>query len=198
MTRSSLTAAVLLALLPVGIAAAYPAQTPKTKPSSKPVIPLLQGYKKWPCANPRPVYMASWLVLLCISTPAQQEEVRRQDEKEKNNPHYRKLVRVYIKGAKADKALRTQQSPEFPVGTVVVKEKLADSVIPELMTVMVKRESGYDSAGGDWEYLVVTGDGSTIQAQGKLENCRSCHIKAKANGYVFRDYLPLDLKAKMR
>src|SRR6266851_6104249 len=47
----------------------------------------------------------------------------------------------------------------FPVGSIIVREKLlkADDKEPELLAVMIKRERGYNPAGGDWSFLTVDG-----------------------------------------
>jgi hypothetical protein len=76
-----------------------------------------------------------------------------------------------------ERAMLHQKKPAFPQGSLIVKEKLPDphSGAPELLTVMRKRERGYNPAGGDWEYLVLDGAGRQVQAQGKLQNCQSCH-----------------------
>jgi hypothetical protein len=194
MTRLPIPFAALLAVIPLGALAALAQQPPEKTPTPKEVIPLVKGYKKWACGNPHPKFVASHLAMLCrMVTPQEKAE-------EKSNPHLNKYVRVYVKGKKGEKEFLTRKKPKFPVGTVIVKEKLADpkATTPELMTVMVKREKGYDSDAGDWEYLVVSGDGTKIQRQGKLENCRSCHLKVKEYGYVFRDYIPYDILQKMK
>lgn len=79
----------------------------------------------------------------------------------------------------------------FPRGTMIVKEKLASktSTSPELLTVMIKREAGYDKSHGDWEYAVFDGTGSKLAQRGKLENCRNCHTKQVKTDFVFRNYL---------
>lgn len=42
---------------------------------------------------------------------------------------------------------------------------------------MVKRESGFDGPGGDWEYLVLESDGSIV-SRGVLQTCARCHADA--------------------
>jgi hypothetical protein len=43
--------------------------------------------------------------------------------------------------------------------------------------VMIKRTSGYDPAGGDWEYLVLGASGR-VEERGKLPLCARCHAEA--------------------
>lgn len=76
----------------------------------------------------------------------------------------------------------------YPKGTILVKEsydsddgekgKLKD------LTIMVKRESGYDSENGDWEYLSVSAT-QKIKSQGPIKMCINCHKAAESDDYVF-------------
>jgi hypothetical protein len=93
-----------------------------------------------------------------------------------------------------------QKTPQFPVGSVIVKEKLPaeSSTEPELLTVMIKRERGYNAESGDWEYMTADGKGEKVTARGKLETCNACHTEVKSNDYIFRSYLPYDAKAELR
>jgi Cytochrome P460 len=58
------------------------------------------------------------------------------------------------------------------------------------MTAMVKREAGFNPESGDWEFFVVNGAGTRVQASGRLENCMACHAGQKDSDYTFRTYLP--------
>ena len=96
-------------------------------------------------------------------------------------------------------SMMEERSPKFPVGSVIVKEKLPakDSSTVELMTAMVKHESGYNPKNGDWEFLVLDGSGK-IETRGKLESCQACHLMEKATDYVSRSYLPANVREKLR
>jgi hypothetical protein len=111
-----------------------------------------------------------------------------------------KYITVYVNEI-GKAAMLTRQKPVFPVGSVLVKEKSANKngTAIELLTVMVKREKGYDPTGGDWEYAVLDGKAATIQAQGKLVNCQNCHKQQRYQGYIFRDaYLPDSLRRRLK
>ena len=41
-----------------------------------------------------------------------------------------------------------------------------ESTSPELLTVMIKREAGFNSDNGDWEYMSLDGTGSEVQVRG--------------------------------
>jgi hypothetical protein len=86
----------------------------------------------------------------------------------------------------------------FPEGSVIVREKLVDqnSRIPELLTVMVKRGKGFNPAGGDWEYMVVNGAGTTVRERGQLGSCHACHVRQKEEDFVFRTSLPQQSEIK--
>ncbi|MFO0946111.1 MAG: cytochrome P460 family protein [Planctomycetota bacterium] len=85
----------------------------------------------------------------------------------------------------------TSGNGSYPVGSIVIKEKLksADSREAELFTVMRKRAPGYDPDHGDWEYAVVTNGGTEIVERGKLQRCIECHDNYKETDYVTREYL---------
>jgi hypothetical protein len=169
------------------VAAAAPPSAPPETPVS------VSGYRKWVRVNPKPHPVISRLALLCRSlTPEENAEIA-------SNPHNDKFVTVYVNKI-AWSAMLYQKKPVFPLGSLIVKEKLPspDSTSPELLTVMRKREKGYSPEAGDWEYLVLDGAGEKIQARGRLENCRSCHQQWKETDYVSRVYFTDTMTRKFR
>lgn len=88
----------------------------------------------------------------------------------------------------------TEKIPQFPVGSIIVKEKLTDANQKnvELLTVMVKHQAGFDANNGDWDYLVLNGNGQPIPTKTKLESCQNCHRDKKAQDYIFRNYLAIE------
>jgi hypothetical protein len=106
------------------------------------------------------------------------------------NPHQDKFISVYVNET-GRQAMMLQLVPEFPRGTMIVKEKLGanDSQSPELLTAMIKREKGYNPQSGDWEYLVLDGAASKITRRGKLVTCSGCHLAYEKTDYVTRTYL---------
>jgi hypothetical protein len=103
------------------------------------------------------------------------------------NPHISRIFEVYVNKI-GEKAMFTKGKGNFPVGTVIVKEKRPRSddkskVLPlELATVMVKR--GADK----WEYFALDAKGR-IQ-KGDTGYCADCHLDNKENDYVWRNYIP--------
>jgi len=154
---------------------------------------IIAGYRRWTQVNPQPKVVASRIAIQCSLPTAAQVSM------EENNPHRDKFVVVYVNDI-GKTAMMEQKLPVFPEGSVIVKEKLTtkDSTSPELLTVMRKREPGYDPRNGNWEYTVFDGQGQTVRASGKLEKCQACHLSEKATDYITRNYLPVSVWEKLR
>jgi len=107
-----------------------------------------------------------------------------------NDPHAKFYISVFVN----DKGLETMKKDvpgPFPVGSMIVKQKFREqNKQPELLTMMIKREAGFDPKFGNWEYLVATGDGKSIFGRGKLEQCQGCHVSMAKQDYVYRTYYP--------
>jgi hypothetical protein len=137
-------------------------------------------YKNWTKVNKTPMKIDDIIAQLCA--PA----IPQYKSKEKN-PHRDKFITVYVNDA--GKGAMFSKIPKFPEGSVIVKEKLPNKTAkPELMTVMVKREKGFNPASGDWEYLVLDPVKTSILERGKLEKCQACHIEKKDTDFIFRTY----------
>jgi hypothetical protein len=154
---------------------------------------LFAGYRGWARVNPEPAVLPSHIALLCARPNPEQRQL------EEENPHRDKFITVYVNDA-GRRAMLEERRPRFPVGSLIVKEKLParDSAEPELLTAMLKHEAGYDPEGGDWEYLVLDGLGREVRARGKLESCRACHQAYPHTDFVARNYLPSDLYRKLK
>jgi hypothetical protein len=152
---------------------------------------LLTGYRQWTRVNPEPLLVAAQNAQLCAAVISSMLPA---------GPHAQdKYITVYVNDI-GQHAMMEEKTPHFPQGSVVVKEKLTTSrsTTPELLTVMVKREPGYNPDSGDWEYMVYDGSGRTVQERGKLENCQTCHQSDQDTDYVSRRYLPLDVRARLK
>ena len=170
-----------------------------TQPSSNAVarafpdssIKEIAGYRTWTKVNPTPEVMEARTALLC-GAPAGGMKTYGP-----TNPHHEKYITVYVNEV-GRPAMMEQAKPSFPEGSVIVKEKLPDksSQTPELLTVMIKRAKGFNTESGDWEYMVTDGSGTKVEARGKLENCQGCHQANRQKDYIFRTYLPFDVKLK--
>lgn len=128
-----------------------------------------------------PVPMNPRVARLCIGP----ERLSRHD------PHSAYSAHVSVSAPQAD-AFR-QGTNSFPVGTMIVKEKLHGldgGPSADLFTGMLKREAGYNSTGGDWEWFVVAGPAGLRQvvARGQLTSCLDCHEKHRATGFITSRY----------
>lgn len=90
--------------------------------------------------------------------------------------------------------------PEFKhysEGTIVLKENFgADNGSPDVplsVTMMIKREAGYDTENGDWEYVQFTPAGK-VTLSGNSSNkaisaaCSNCHINIAERDYIFTNF----------
>lgn len=157
-------------------------------PEPNPIIADIAQYKEWQKVNGKPIKFAIVNPQLCAAPSIGHQALPTTQFEQ--GIHKDKFITVYVN--KAGKSqMMADRITKFPVGTTIVKEKLAtpDSTEPELLTVMIKRARGFDTRNGDWEYLVLSGDAQTVTAEGKIESCISCHRTVKDNDYVFRNYL---------
>lgn len=120
------------------------------------------------------------------------ERIPEKEEKTPSNPHEKgvKTFARYFANELAQSEIY-KDAPKFPVGSVIVREKLlnAADAQPELVTVMVKREKGFSKKTGDWEYLVVEGSLDKIRKREKTGSCSQCHAGAAQTDFVFKTYL---------
>jgi len=184
---------VAIACFGTAVYLSSPTQSETLSPKAKVDGDLISGYKKWTRVNAEPKIVPSRIAIQCAAVSL------REQEQEQLNPHRDKYVVVYVNDI-GRSAMMDQKLPHFPQGSLVVKEKLStkDSQQPELLTVMRKREPGYNPESGDWEYMVFDGPGEVLQAGGKLENCQACHAKEKNTDYISRAYMAYDHWQKLR
>lgn len=154
------------------------------------LIPGVQQFRKWHLVNAEPYFIPSSLSFLCAAPPPGEMRIRIAAEK-KANPHVATYIRVYVNKV-GEKAFLNREETRFPVGTVIVKEKLPapDAKTAELLTVMIKRKPGFDAKNGDWDYFVLSGDaGKRIPSATK--HCQECHQRVQKYGYLYRTYFPI-------
>lgn len=151
-----------------------------SKAANTPSDSELWQYKKWTKVNKTPMRISDIVAQLCAPAFA----INKSTEK---NPHRDKFITVYVNDI--GKPAMFNPSSTFAVGSVIVKEKLpTPAAEPELMTVMVKREKGFNPESGDWEYLILDPIKTSILERGKLESCQKCHLEKKDSDFVFRTY----------
>lgn len=108
---------------------------------------------------------------------------------EPKGPHADRRLSVFINpiGARVVKDLRQEK---FPSGSVIVKEKKSRSGSPaHAVGVMLKREQGYDSSVGDWEFMYLGAGEALIRGKEHTQSCADCHLGAASTDYVFGNYI---------
>lgn len=120
------------------------------------------------------------------------ERIFRSDEKPPKNPHEKgnqTFARIYANELASSEIKRAK--PNFPIGSIIVREKLLKETdeTPEVVTVMIKHEKGFSPKSGDWEFFVLQGELGKIKEQQTVGSCSKCHTQVKENDWVFRTYL---------
>lgn len=84
-------------------------------------------------------------------------------------------------------ALSAAPRAAFPVGSIVVSEKLSkpDDAPPALVAVMVKRAQGFNPSSGDWEFLVVNGALTEVRKRQRKGSCVECHASQRDGDFFF-------------
>jgi len=173
--------------------------SPETQKSISPALSFdstslkarILQYKTWTLVNAEPVKMSAFMNQACAPVVKGWRD---------DNPHFDKYIRVYVNELGRE-AMFKEDNPKFPVGSIIVKEKLPaqNSEVPEFYTIMVKRENGYDSVNGDWQYLTMDETKSRIEEPENISSCQSCHAPYNdTSDYVSREYLHLEGRRMQR
>jgi cytochrome P460 len=87
----------------------------------------------------------------------------------------------------ARQAMTANQSTQFPRGSIIVREKLADATAtqPLLLTVMIKRASGFNPKANDWEFLAIDGAMTRVEERQKEGACLNCHKSQAKRDFVY-------------
>ena len=183
MTR--VTAASLLALL--ALCAGGWTLASKTAPV---IADLATDYRQLQLVTPEPIQVNPEFALLCVGASQAHVDAARKT----HGPHAHTSIRIYM-DASAAKAFEAGSTP-YPVGAVIVKEKLllsyrtgpGQSTPGDRSGVggMVKRDAGFDPEHGDWEYFYFE-DPKQVES-GAIASCVDCHASAKAKDHVFGNW----------
>ncbi len=155
------------------------------EPASEKASPYA-GFRSWKPINAEPKLVIG----------ASLRDCRAPLPEERRNPHADGFINVYVSDAGRETYVK-EKAKAFAEGTVIVKEKLAKKDSKEVMElgVMIKREKGFASKSGDWQFIFVDAKGTVTDQQSKLENCASCHRLREQCDYVFRKVVPANPKA---
>lgn len=144
------------------------------------------NYRNLRLMTPSRVFVNPALAELCVG--ASEQDV--MDARKEHGPHAHAAVHIFMNEA-ASKAFQNE-SPKYPTGSIIVKEKHVLSYeLPDGSRTdqqngvggMVKRKSGFDAEHGDWEYFYFT-DVDKIE-HGPIDNCVQCHAAAQQTDFVF-------------
>jgi hypothetical protein len=129
--------------------------------------------------TPKPRQVSRRLADLCAMLPPPGAA---DAERKRAGPHAQAFVNYYV-SADGEAAMAAADG-SFPVGTVIVKEKLeyADRAVTAVGG-MVKRAPGFDPGNGDWEYFFAERGGDF--AIGRIDSCAGCHARARSADFVF-------------
>lgn len=123
-----------------------------------------------------------------IITPTNETRPPKPEKKKPISPHQPDIYtfgEVYANDLA--KAEVEKEKPEFPVGSIIIREKnlTRDAETPETVIAMIKREKGFSKKTGDWEFFVFNGKDLKIQSRETKGNCAACHTNARETDWVF-------------
>jgi hypothetical protein len=191
--KRQLIAVFCLALPLIAFSAAPYAQEPSSIKSPLDLNTLhaeILKYRTWTAVNAKPEKL-DWVVAAACA-----DVTSRPDD----TPHSDKYIRVYVNDVGRDAMLKAK-NPKFPVGTIVIKEKLPEkqSQTPEFFTIMLKREAGYDPGAGDWQYLIMGAAKAKLEKPADIDSCQSCHSAwAVKSDFISRAYLSPQQNQQLR
>lgn len=143
----------------------------------------VKNYPSWKRVNHTRFKMADVVAMMCRTvTPEEYTQLAK-------SLHFKHFVEVFV-NAKGAKRMFESNTKPYPVGTVIVKAKFshARGGTPELLTVMRKRETGFDTKNGDWEYAAI--DPKTMRApKQEIKHCQSCHQEVATADFVYGSYV---------
>lgn len=80
-----------------------------------------------------------------------------------------------------------KERPNFPVGSILVREKnaLENSPIPQTVIAMVKREMGFSKETNDWEFFLFDGYLMNLKVRETVGSCSTCQATTAKTDWVF-------------
>lgn len=111
--------------------------------------------------------------------------------------NYLEYLRYYQYEDEDEDEVEAPNFHSYPAGTILLKENYSalkgSPKVPVSITMMIKREKGYDTQGGNWEYVQFDQMGN-IMLNGHSRDasvnkaCASCHINIAERDYIFSSY----------
>ena len=117
--------------------------------------------------------------------------VQKDNDKKSHDTVSHSFAAVYANRL-AWEAMVAEPRINYPSGSIIVREKLtrANDTEPQLLSVMIKRERGFNPAANDWEFLVTDGKLSKIGERQKKGSCLNCHVSQRDRDFVYPAPVP--------
>jgi hypothetical protein len=132
---------------------------------------VLAGYKKWTRLNPEPINMSPAIWSMCRMPSKEETSLVQSDHKDR-------FISVYANAA-GESTMRQAGKRQFPVGTVIVKEKLAKKTdsTPAALGIMIKRSAN------EWDFAYE--EKGKVSTGENVARCRTCHAAQSDRDSVF-------------
>ena len=104
-------------------------------------------------------------------------------EDSKESPHRNFSIIVYVNQVLLDYRRKNPEGIEFPVGSVLLKEKFAEGAKTAHLYTRMERKS-LNGEVKDWEFSAKSLDQSEDPRSFKAARCMSCHDDFSETGYV--------------
>lgn len=181
---------VRFSLLLILILAFYGAQTVKAENSE--ALAEVKGFENWkPLVKELPVSFR--MVALCsrpgfVNLPSESIGMHADSADGTLKNATNKKISVYANDS-AFTHIKDAEAGEFPVGSIIVKEKLRDAAGHEenSLGIMIKQKKGFDPANADWEFLFVDESRNVFRGTKDLNNCYVCHRGGDSFGQKAQD-----------
>ena len=110
----------------------------------------------------------------------------RPSARRESRTHDASLGFVYANALAREGFAKDGAGAKFPVGSVIVREKLSSEadVLPQLVAVMIKRAPGFNPSGGDWEFFIADGKLTKVRERQKTGSCLNCHSSQAERDFV--------------
>ena len=101
----------------------------------------------------------------------------------KESPHHQFLILVHVNQVLLDYRRKNPKGTDFPIGSVLLKEKFAKGAKAAHLYTRMERKS-LKGEVKDWEFSAVSLDGSEDPRSFKAARCMSCHDDFDETGFV--------------
>jgi len=104
-------------------------------------------------------------------------------ENSRDSPHRNTSIIVYVNQVLLDYRRKNPKGTEFPIGSVLLKEKFVEGATTARLYTRMERKS-LNGEVKDWEFSAKSLDQSESPDSFKAARCMSCHDDFDQTGYV--------------